>query len=268
MGIQAKVIADSVSPEGYRLTTLECTFHRFILSEFNTHRKFSRNSASSRAIPVNKIIEQVLSDPAIPIKFPQEQPGMSGTKDEVHLRYKAEQRWRGAAIQAAKSATSLSILKVHKSVVNRLLEPFMWHTVVVSSTDWDNFFNQRISPDAQPEINDLAEKMQSALRASVPQRVGKGEWHLPYVTEHEHNYYDIGTRQALSVARVAGVSYNRLGKTRELEADLKLYDRLLSATPPHWSPFEHVATPSEFVVPGHDLGNFDCWVQLRHMLDK
>lgn len=269
MAISARIIADSVSPNNDRLTTLECTFHRFILSEFNTHRAFSRNSASSRAIPVSKIIEQVLKNPAIPISFPREQPGMSGG-EEVNLRYKAAQRWVDASVQAAEEAMHLVDLKVHKSVVNRLLEPFMWHTVVVSATEWDNFFNQRISEGAQPEIKDLAEKMQSALRASVPQRIGYGGWHLPYVTDAEMDPFrsdlNVEARQALSVARVAGVSYNRLGTIREIQKDLALYVRLRTAEPPHWSPFEHVATP---VHPNMiKTANFKGWQQLRHILEE
>lgn len=265
MTISAKIIADSVSPEGVRLTTMECTFHRFILSEFNTHRAFSRNSASSRAIPVHKIIEQVMNHPAIPLKFPREQPGMSGG-EEVNLAYKAAQRWVAASVWAAQSAQHLVALKVHKSVVNRLLEPFMYHTVVVTATDWDNFFDQRINEGAQPEIKDLAEKMQAALRASVPQRVDYGGWHLPYIDEEDRRLLNVEDQKAISVARVAGVSYNRLGKTRELQKDCALYFRLRDANPPHWSPFEHVATPVHKSEDNTNTANFKGWVQLRHIL--
>lgn len=262
--IQAKIIADSISPTGYRLATMECTFHRFILAEFNTHRAFSRNSASSRAIPTYKVLRQVGANPAIPLRFPREQPGMSGG-EEVNLAYKAKQRWIAGSMWAAETAAHLIDLKVHKSVINRVLEPYMWHTVVVSSTEWDNFFNQRISAGAQPEMFDLAEKMKAALCASVPQRLDFGDWHLPYVLDDELPL-ELSVAQALSVARVAGVSYNRLGKTRELQKDLDLYQRLRSANPPHWSPFEHVATPTEHNMAGAELGNFYGWRQLRHIL--
>lgn len=270
--ISAKVIADSISPLGDRLTTLECTFHRFILSELNTHRKFSRNSASSRAIPVRKIIDQVIQNPAIPLKFPQEQPGMSGGADLNEMdRAKAEAFWIAAGADAVETAKKLIALGVHKSVVNRLLEPFMWHTVVVTSTEWDNFINQRIS-GAQPEMMELAAKIKSALDNSVPTAVLYGGLHLPYVTEEELNPVrsdlNIEALIMLSVARVAGSSYNRLGETREIAKDLALYDRLRTASPPHWSPFEHVATPSEIVTPGAIAGNFDGWHQLRHFLGR
>lgn len=272
MAIRAKVIADSISPIGDRLTTLECTFHRFILSEFNTHRKFSRNSASSRAIPVNKIINQVIQNPAIPITFPKEQPGMVGGEDLNEMdRESAEELWIAAGDSAVETAKKLIELGVHKSVINRLLEPFMWHTVVVSSTEWDNFLSQRIS-GAQPEMMELAAKINSALEGSVPTAVDYGDWHLPYITQEELNPYrsDLNDemRRQLSVARVAGSSYNRLGQTRELEKDLGLYERLRHASPPHWSPFEHVATPSELIMPGAIEGNFDGWHQLRHIVAR
>lgn len=265
--ISAKIIADSVNSNGERLTTMEWTYPRFIHGQVMTHRKFSRNSASSRAIPATKVIEQVMTNPAVPIKFPREQPGMSGG-EEVNLAFKAKQRWIAAGINAAESAMKLVELKVHKSVVNRILEPWMWHTIVVSSTEWRNFFIQRIGDDAQPEIDDLAVKAFDALRASVPQQVSTGGWHLPYVSDAERAEYNLEGCQALSVARVAGSSYGRLGTIREVQKDFDLFERLRTAKPPHWSPFEHVATPSELLMPGAIPGNFDGWLQLRHLLDE
>lgn len=267
--ISAKVVADSISSEGYRLSTQVCTFHRFILSEFNTHRKFSRNSASSRAIPIEKVINQVIQNPSIPIRFPKNQPGMVGGEDLNEIdRAEAEKLWMAGADAAVTIAKGMLGLEVHKSVVNRLLEPFMWHTVVVSSTEWDNFFEQRISEGAQPEMFELAKCIKAALDTSVPAAVDSGGWHLPFISEDEQNMYSLEICQQLSVARVAGVSYNRIGEPRYIEKDLSLYDRLYSATPPHWSPFEHVATPSDIVWPGGELGNFDGWKQLRHILAR
>lgn len=264
------MIADSISPAGVRLTTLQCTFHRFILSEFNTHRAFSRNSASSRAIPITKTIAQVTLDPAIPLIFRSEQPGMSGgaiLPNQEELR----REWAYDAQRAAERADHYMMLGVHKSIVNRMLEPYMWHTVVVTATDYENFFIQRMSESAQPEIVSLAYRMCEALGESVPQRIDYDGWHLPYLTEEESSVWqsalNLEAQQALSVARVAGVSYNRLGKTRELSKDFELYQRLRSANPPHWSPFEHVATPDK----PHDStpkGNFEGWHQLRHILDE
>ena len=265
MPIEAKVIADSISPEGDRLTTLECTFHRFILSEFNTHRAFTRNSASSRAIPVTKTMAQVTLDPAIPVVFRREQPGMSGG-EVLDFQEELQRSWALDAQRAAERADYYVQKGVHKSIVNRILEPYMWHTVVVSATDYDNFFIQRMSQSSQPEMVSLAYRMSEALDASVPQRVDIGGWHLPYVLEDELFHYTLAEQQALSVARVAGVSYNRLGKTRELQKDFDLYQRLRNANPPHWSPFEHVATP---VHPNMiRTANFKGWQQLRQILEE
>lgn len=268
--IAAKVIADSISPEGHRLTTLECTFHRFILAEFNTHRAFSRNSASSRAIPVTKIIAQVTLNPAVPIIFRAEKPGMSG--GEVLLNQEELSRtWALDAQRAAERADFYVQMGVHKSTVNRILEPYMWHTVVVTATDYENFFLQRMKSSAQPEMVALAYRMHEALDFSAPQRIDFGGWHLPYVTAEELNPercdLSIEALQAISVARVAGVSYNRLGKTREIEKDLALYERLRTANPPHWSPFEHVATPVFKAEDNTNTANFRGWVQLRHLLE-
>lgn len=250
---------------------MECTYHRFIHGEVMTHRDFSRNSGSSRAIPVAKIIDQVLNNPAIPIIFPREQPGMSGG-NEVNMAFEAKQHWAGTGVQVAEAAMNLADLKVHKSVINRMLEPWMWHTAVITSTRWQNFFDQRISEHSQPEINDLAKKMEEALRASVPQRIDFDGWHLPYVTAEElspvRSDLTDTARRAISVARVAGVSYNRLGTIREFDKDYALYQRLLTADPPHWSPFEHVASPTYNMTKSPPKGNFDGWHQLRHMLQQ
>lgn len=268
--IKAAIIADSVSPLGQRLTSLELTFHRFILAEFNKHRKFTNSAASSRAIPFVTTLKQVMVDPAIPLRFPHEQPGMSGG-DEVNMSNEAKQLWLVGRTRAADVAIQMSDLKVHKSVVNRLIEPYMWISMIVTSTEWDNFFNQRIAGGVQPEMEELAKQMRAALQASAPTAVDYREWHLPYLTEAELNPYrsDLNdeARRQLSVARCAGVSYNRLGKIREMAKDFALYERLLNASPPHWTPFEHVATPASNPRK-RPKGNFDGWHQLRHILTR
>lgn len=249
---------------------MELTFHRFILSEFNKHRKFTNSAASSRAIPFATTLKQVMDDPAIPLRFPHEQPGMSGG-DEVNMSYKAKQLWLAGRTSAAAVAVRMADLKVHKSVVNRLIEPYMWTSMIVTSTEWDNFFNQRIAGGAQPEMEELATQMRAALEASAPTAVGYRDWHLPYLTESERDPFrsdlNLEALRQLSVARCAGVSYNRLGKTREMEKDFALYERLLNASPPHWTPFEHVATPASNPRK-RPKGNFDGWHQLRHILTR
>lgn len=278
----AKVIADSISPEGYRVTTMEVTMHRFVLAEFNTHRMFSRNSASSRAIPFKKQLERVTTNPAIPVVWAAEQKGMQGG-DEIEHPDRAERAWLDARDSAVRWAELLATTGVHKSIVNRLLEPFMWHTVIVTATEWDNFFRQRCSPLAQPEIRVAAELMREAYETSSPGEVHYGGWHSPYL-EHDDivaiEDYVFGALQAeetnpeveklvtetmnkVSVARCARVSYLTHDGKRDPIEDLTLYDRLVSADPPHASPLEHVCTPSQKAF---TLGNLIGWEQLRHQV--
>lgn len=265
----AKVIADSVSPEGHRLTTMEVRFHRFVLAEFNTHRVFSRNSASSRAIPFAKQVERVMTDPAVPVVWASEQRGMQGG-DELSedTRRVASNQWLIARDAAVSNAKELDRFGVHKSIVNRLLEPFMWHTVIVSATEWDGFWAQRCSPLAQPEIRVAAEAMCVAYYGSTPDKLEYGEWHLPYVSTHEYLSLDIETVRRISVARCARVSYLTHDGKRDIQADLDLYNKLVTADPMHASPLEHVATPSEWddcLTP--EPGNFTGWLQLRHFVE-
>ena len=254
MSTYARMVADSISPSGVRLSTMEVRTRRFMLPEFNTHRAFSRNSASSRAIPLKKMLERARNSAAFPAEFPREQKGMQGGEaiSGGDLAY-AEKVWRSAAAHAANGAWELGQIGVHKSVANRLLEPFLWHTIVVTSTEWENFFEQRCSPLAQPEIRELAELMRDAMEESEPQNVRAGEWHLPYVGDDEETLDALaGAVDApapwhlcvqVSAARCARVSYLTQDGRRDVSEDLALYRRLVSAKPGHWSPFEHVATP-------------------------
>ncbi len=269
-GVTAKIIADSeahVPSLGkryvFRLTTMEVRFHRFVLAELNTHRRFSRNSASSRAIPVRKQLQRVREDPAIPVVWASEQKGMQGGA-QVEYPLRAQERWLRARDSAVEHAEALVDQGVHKSIVNRLLEPYMWHTAILSSTEWENFFAQRCSPLAQPEIRVLAEKMRDALTASKPQFVPFGEWHLPYLDPADFAACaEAGLDpRHISVARCARVSYLTHDGKRDVTEDEKLYQRLASADPPHASPLEHVATPSPIVRDTY--GNFQGWEQLRH----
>ncbi len=263
--IKAEVLADSVSESGHRLTTLCVTGHRFILAEFNTHRKFSRNSASSRAIPYKKMREKVINQLAYPVSWPAEQKGMQGgaelSAEKVEI---AKNIWYYAMEAALDKADNLHSLGVHKSVVSRLIEPFLPHTILVSATDWDGFWAQRCHPDAQPEIHQLADKMKEAYDASEPQYVSYSGWHLPLIQPDEHEL-DIATKQKLSVARCARVSYLTHDGKRDLFADINLYNRLATHVPAHASPFEHVATPAESWK--RPSGNFTGWHQLRHILE-
>lgn len=258
----ATVVADSVSPAGVRLTTVEVTLHRFVLAELNTHRVFSRNSASSRAIPVRKQLARVLDDPAVPVEFGANQRGMQAgaplTGDDHDA---ALATWLEARDHAVAAVERLQELGVHKQVTNRLLEPFMWHTVIVTATEWDGFWEQRCSPLAQPEIRVAAEAMQAAYDASTPVPLAVGEWHTPYLRDDDGDL-DAETARHVSAARCARVSYLTHDGRRDIDKDLELYERLVTARPPHWSPLEHVATPA--AAGETTLGNLRGWRQLRH----
>lgn len=223
----AEILRDSVNPEGDRLTTMRVTMPRFILAEFNTHRRFSRNAASSRAIPVARRIQQVKDHGFIPEIFGKEQRGMQATsaldESNAHIAYST---WRRAMNDAVENAQILADLGVHKQLANRLLEPFVWVTVIVSSTEWDNFFTQRISPLAQPEMRRTAALMKAALDASTPTQLQWYDWHVPMAESKE-----------VAVGRIARVSYETDPKTDEEE--IALGKRLRNDR--HWSPFEHIA---------------------------
>jgi thymidylate synthase ThyX len=255
-----------VSVDGARVTTVEATMHRFMLAELNTHRVFSRNSASSRAIPVARQIERVLDDPAMPVEFGGKQAGMqAGPPLEGDALAAARGAWLEARDAAVVSARRLADLGVHKQVVNRLLEPFMWHTVIVTATDWDGFWHQRCSPLAQPEIRIVADAMRAAFDASTPSAVEPGDWHLPFITDVDRSEVsDLDVLQKISAARCGRVSYLNHAGRRDLDDDLRLYARFVEAQPAHASPLEHVATPAD---PGREsAGNLRGWIQLRHLV--
>jgi len=266
MGFSARVLLDSISPAGVRLTTMEATFHRFILPEFNTHRAFSRNAASSRAIPIKKVIAAVRNDPALPVFWGKNQSGMAARAEiDEAARQRARTEWHRALNNALESAERLASpdIDLHKQLVNRILEPFAWITVIVSATDWANFFTQRCHPDAQPEIHHLAGLMLDAYRASTPREIGLGAWHMPLILPDERAL-DTVTLRKLSVARCARVSYLTHDNVRDIARDLELYDRLMSGgANGHWSPTEHVATPLD--DPRETCANFHGWKQYRKL---
>lgn len=283
MAYAAKIITDSVSEVGDRLTTMEVTFPRMVLGEFNTHRAFSRNSASSRAIPVEKQLQRILNDPFIPVWWGRNQSGMQADHELVgHDLEQAKAQWLAARDSAVDHVRRLLELGLHKQITNRLLEPFMWHTVIVTATEWSNFFALRANPMAQPEIRVIAEMMRDLYDESEPALVKGGEWHLPLIQPEERDGVFEFSEEArkISAARCARVSYLTHDGKRDLEADLRLYDRLAGAG--HMSPFEHVATPASHIELGHDLrsdsaplieytvsewhGNFCGWKQLRQFL--
>lgn len=286
MSIEAKVIADSISESGKRITTLQVKFHRFILPEFNTHRVFSRNFSSSRAIPTKKLLEQVRDDPAMPVHWGKNQPGMQANEelDEYHKKI-TRGEWINAAKSAADHAELLAHYGAHKQIVNRLIEPFIWANGIVTSTEWDNWFELRAHPDAQPEIHELALAMKNAIMSNAPRLLKVGQWHLPYISEEEMNdpFFKIEANrsmlQKISAARCCRVSYLKHdGTAPNIDDDLALFQRLAGAVPLHASPLEHQATP-DVLEPGvrglpswwrkpklH--GNLQGWIQYRKIWEQ
>lgn len=264
-GYYATVVTDSINLLGIRLTTLEICFPRFILAEFNTHRKFSRNSASSRAIPVSKQLERIKQYPFVPAKFPINKPGMSASEyiGPEHPYY-AEIKgiWLRARDDMVEQVGYLLDYDVHKQTANRLLEPFMWHTVVVSATEWENFFNLRISEYAQPEIRIIAEMMKTAMDESVPTLRKAEEWHLPYVDPAEHLGESWEMLAKISSGRCAAVTLlNQQNKNPE--KDITRTDGLILKG--HMTPLEHPAMVDTLMWPIES--NFDnSWVQYRKMI--
>jgi thymidylate synthase ThyX len=243
MAYACKILADSRSDYGIRLTTFEVTFPRFILAEVNTHRMLSRNSASSRAIPVAKSIVAVANDPFIPSAFGQNQKGMQADYQfEGSAHDTCRNVWLDAIDDASYAADQFERLSVHKGLANRVLEPYKWHTAIITATDWSNFFTLRTHKDTQPEFREIAMMMLEAYESNDPWHCPADCWHIPLIEIDELGEepdYDWWTK--VSVGRCARVSYLTHDGRRDPCADIGLYNQL--RTSGHLSPFEHVARP-------------------------
>lgn len=300
--IKATIVADSVSSvNGQRITTFELEYPRWIHGEILTHRLFSRNAMSSRAVPIEKMLSYVRYEPALPVHWGINQPGMQA-KAELQGDEKkvVADLWQEAAQGAAYFASLLSDKGLHKQVVNRILEPFQLMKTVLTATEFDNFFWLRCHEDAQPEIKDLADKMYKAMSESKEQSrtayLEPGEWHTPYYAngswkhDYDMEYYGTPLEDALAISSscCAQVSYRLLDDS--LEKARKVYQRLVESTPVHASPFEHCASPMktvewpEYCDPSVWLdveekgvthadregkywsGNFKSWIQYRQLI--
>jgi len=249
MSVSAKVIADSKFRHD-RLISLEIELHRFVLPEFNTHRSVSRNFQSSRAVPVKQMIEQVMYNPAMPVHWGKNEPGMVANEQVSEGMLQASKEcWIKTAKEAARRAEIFADMGLHKQIVNRILEPFMWTKGVATATidDWQAFLKLRLHKDAQPEIKALAYEIGQAIINSSSAELSDGDWHMPYFGD---GYYlkgcGIDVEQAVMIsASCAGqVSYRKLDDS--LEKAKKIYDMLnlpseglYPENPPHFSPTEH-----------------------------
>jgi hypothetical protein len=243
------------------------------------------------------MIEDLRRDPAMPVFWGSNKPGMQAgaelTADD--LAY-ANAEWHDALDCCIRAAEEMVRLGLHKQIANRILEPWAHINVVVTATDWENFFELRAHPDAQPEMKVLALEMLNALCSSHPQHLAPEDWHLPYITRDDvkaaqdritgngvmrvvpmpGQINDI--LKKVSTARCARVSYlTHDGRQTTVEEDLKLFDRLVGSKPLHASPAEHQATPDEALDPRPDgtyewarsdlHGNFTGWIQFRKTLE-
>lgn len=291
MAFECKIAADSLAPCGARLTTYIVTYPRAIHSEIMTHRILSKSSASSRAIPTPKLIERVIHDPWIPEYIGKNQKGMQATEMLTDVaQVVAIKEWLQLRDQAVEAAESLVSLGVHKQIANRILEPWMWITVIISGTDWDNFFGLRTHEAAEPHFQHIARMMRDAQAVSVPRPLSERVWHMPLVFEEDYPLAEEYVKAALlaqgkplpqsnihiyrlaldllvkvSVGRCARVSYlNHEGK-RDLQADIDLHDRLMVQRPLHAAPAEHVAQAMDW-PPGFRLDTFSRPQHVRAVL--
>lgn len=291
--ISAKVIADSFNPTfDARITTFELVYPRFIHSELMTHRVFSRNAASSRAIPIDKVIELLRTTPAMPVHWGKNQAGMQA-KAEIDNIEGAKLLWLAARDSAINHAIVMRDMGLHKQIVNRVLEPYQLMKTIVTSTNYNNWFWLRDHEDADPTIAELAAVMAIAYDASTPEMLINNEWHVPYVKtlsspyqgrvylDELDNYITAEEAQMISASCCAQVSYRK--NDGSLEKASMVFDRLINSVPVHASPVEHIATPIAFESDTFDYfnvegvthidnlglpysGNFHGWIQFRQLI--
>ncbi len=279
-GITVKVIADSRAPSGVRLTTVAATYHRFIHAEVMTHRDFSRNAASSRAIPAQKLADRIKEDPAIPVWWGKNQSGMQAY-EEVEDTEAAKEWWlRGMQLMLKHHAEGMD-LGLHKQIVNRVIEPWMKITLIISATRWSNYDFQRTHKAAMPEFQKLAHLCRQARKLSTPVPLKRGEWHTPYIREDDLVEFGVPFGMPnyamlrhpilrISVGRCARVSYLNHEGIRDPKEDIALAERLEHEDQPeepgHWTPFEHVAMAQ--ADKNLRSGNLHGWIQLRKCFQR
>lgn len=267
---RVKIILDSINKAGNRFTTAEAEYARNFHSEVLTHRKLSRNSASSRAIPASKLRERVINDPVVPLHFGKNQKGMQA-REEIEDIEAAKAWWAKCIKSAVDLHEEGERLGLHKQVVNRIIEPFMFNTVIISATNYDNLFFLRYHKDALPEFEWLARNLYEAIEASTPTLLQPGEWHMPFIRpeDWEHTNGDIAMLKKISVARCARVSYLTHDGRRDYKEDIRLHDDLCKPEDPneplHLSPFEHVAVALEDSA---SWGNLEGWKQYRKEFER
>lgn len=282
-----KIIADSISPDGIRITTMHLRYWRPIHSELMTHKDLSRNARSSRAVPVMTLLQEEIFTP----QFGMNKPGMqSEILASPELQEKWATEWQNLAQVTRDQVQAWHEEGMHKQWANRPLEWFGWIDVLVTATHWANFYALRISEYAQPEFDALARLMQHEQRRSTPVLLQPGQWHLPYIMDWEADgRWGLEPLLAMSTARCARLSYTPFDGVGDVNAELARFEKLVVSRPVHASPAEHQATPDRKVSSGFSLpldkpnadfvetgpyrwegehlhGNFHGWVQHRKLI--
>lgn len=275
--ISVIVVADSINANGVRLFTILAKYPRFIHAELMTHRGLSKNTSSSRAIPVEKMLAEIVRNPAMPEFWGLNQSGMQA-KGEVRgvARWLAKKLWRTARWPAVAASWLMHKVGIHKQLANRLVEPWQHVTVLISGTDrcWHHFFGLRAHPDAQPTFQVLAYRILDRYLGHTPNIVKPGGYHMPF---GDYLPDDVPDRMKLKIAtgRSARLSYLTHDGERSAAKDIGLHERLIAADPAHASPFEHCAMSVPFVRPGL-RSNFDVgygadssgWLQYRKTFEN
>ena len=288
------ILADSISPAGVRITTFGLKYPRFIHAEVMTHRVFSRNAGSSRAVPVKTMKQIIPNDPSTPVYWGRNQSGMSASEELTGWRLSASKLVWNTAIKTTTALASLAgYVGLHKQLANRISESLSNINVIVTATEWSNFFELRNHHDAQPEIQYLAQMMQTAMVNSTPVELESGQWHIPFFALLPDNTYQLtGTQEwysveeALQISASLAAQYSYRKGDSSLEKAKDISKRLIESEPRHSSPWEHQALCfDESTINLHApstwprgithvdrylnlwSANFRGWIQHRHLLD-
>lgn len=251
--ISAEIVEDSINQFGDRITTMVLTYPRSIHAELMTHRVFSRNAASSRAVPYLKLKDSVVDGMFLPYAYQKSHSGMQGSVyHDLETTAKIEKVIVNMRNSVIADADKLHNLGVTKQVINRYLEPYQYYRVLVTSTEWSNFIGLRAHEDAEIHIAELGEKVLDALNSNTPRILKPGEWHLPFgdrineeALERDSkilNIPKVELRIKIAIARCARVSYDNFNHTKDdYVKDAELFDKLFASVPIHASPAEHAA---------------------------
>ena len=291
--MQVEVILASQTDTGSPpLYTIRMRYPRPIHGEIMTHRVFSRNARSSRAVPVKTMLNEVRNTPFVPWHWGKNQKGMQADEEctelvEIpyrkpddtvshHISYLRHEAWLHADQTACDVAEAYMLEGYHKQIPNRLLEPFSWIDTLITTSDWSNFLWLRQHRAAEPHLQDLANLVALAIEHADIQNLPKCDWHLPYITREDWNAVDpmegsnLPLLLQISAARCARISYRPFNGDSSLESELKRYDLLVSDERVHASPLEHQAMPDS-VIDGKWMnpnlhGNFTGWIQHRKLV--